>query len=166
MEGVDGRPEHVIEAVEGSLKRLNIETIDVLYQHRPDPAVPIEETVGAMADLVTVGKVKYLFRRLLPRFQQEAIAHNLKLVEALTQMAEARGCAPAQLALAWLLAQGDDIVPIPGARRIKHLEENAAASALVMSQEELGKLHQLLTAHDVAGARYGANTKSFLDTHR
>lgn len=239
MEGVDGRPEHVIEAVNGSLQRLNVDTIDLLYQHRPDPSVPIEDTVGAMADLVKAGKVKHLglsevspellrrahavhpitalqseyslwfrdveqdilptcrelgigfvpfsplgrgfltgsikgadmlpegdFRRLLPRFQQDAITQNLRLVEALTQMAQARGCTSAQLALAWLLAQGDDIAPIPGARRIKHLEENAAASEIVMSPAELDQLHQLLAAHEIVGERYGERTKSFLNTKR
>ncbi|MBO0663589.1 aldo/keto reductase [Jiella sp. MQZ9-1] len=223
--GTDSRPEHVRQVAEECLSRLGIETIDLFYQHRVDPDVPIEETVGAMADLVKAGKVRALglseagpdtirrahathpiaalqneyslftrdpedeilplcaklgislvpysplgrgqltgsltspdqlgendFRRNLPRFQAEAMAANAALVETLKSLAEARGVTAAQLALAWLLSRRDFIVPIPGARKIKHLEENAAAADIRLTEAEQAEIGEKL-AH-VAGARY------------
>ncbi|AMP07491.1 aldo/keto reductase [Collimonas pratensis] len=228
LAGVDSRPQHVRDVVEASLKRLGVETIDLLYQHRVDPQVPIEDVVGAMAELVQAGKVRHLglsemsaatlrrahavhpiaavqseyslwsrdqeqeilplcaelgigfvpysplgrgfltgkisssgqlaaddFRRTLPRFQEGALQSNRILLEALTPLAGARGCTPAQLALAWLLAQGDNIVPIPGARQIKHLEENAAAADIVLRADELAAIRAVLDGDLVVGQRYG-----------
>ena len=227
MAGVDSRPEHVHEAVEGSLRRLGVDCIDLLYQHRVDPQVPIEDTVGAMAELVRAGKVRHLglsevsaatlrrahavhpiaavqseyslwsrdaerevlpvcrelgigfvpysplgrgfltgkltstdslaaddFRRTLPRFQDEALRHNLALVDALTGLAASRGCTPAQLALAWLLAQHEQIVPIPGARRVSHLEENAAAADIELDADARAAITAALPPSDVVGQRY------------
>ncbi|CUI04886.1 aldo/keto reductase [Massilia antarctica] len=204
--GVDSRPAQLRAAVEGSLARLGVETIDLLYQHRVDPALPIEDVVGVMADLVREGKVLHLglseasattlrracavypiaalqseyslwsrdvedevlpacralgvgfvpysplgrgfltgqlgltatlatddYRRGLPRFQDEALRANAPLVARLEQLAAARGVSAAQLALGWLLAQGEQIVPIPGVRRLAHLEQNVAAAQLVLS---------------------------------
>ena len=197
---INGRPEYVRAACDASLKRLNVDTIDLYYQHRVDPQVPIEETVGAMAELVQEGKVRYLglseaspatirrahavhpitalqteyslwsrepedeiletmrdlgiafvaysplgrgfltgqikryedfaeddYRKLSPRFQGDNFARNLKLVKRVEAIAKAKGCTPAQLALAWVLAQGEDVIPIPGTKRRSYLEENAAA---------------------------------------
>jgi aryl-alcohol dehydrogenase-like predicted oxidoreductase len=225
--GIDGRPEYVRSACDASLKRLGIEQIDLYYQHRVDPAVPIEETVGAMSQLVEAGKVRYLglseasaetirsaarvhpisalqseyslwtrdmeidvlptcrelgigfvaysplgrgfltgaiqnpeqlasndWRRTNPRFQAENFDQNQRLVTAVTELAEERGCTPAQLALAWLLHQGEDIVPIPGTRRISRLDENVGAVHLRLSDEELERIEQMLTTNVVAGTRY------------
>lgn len=228
MSGVDSRPEHVREVAEASLKRLGVEVIDLLYQHRVDPQVPIEDTVGAMADLVKAGKVRALglseagaaiirrahsvhpisalqseyslwtrdpegevletcrelgigfvpfsplgrgfltgkiqkpddfgsddFRRTLPRFSPENMAANASLVAALEEMAGAKGVTAAQLALAWVINQGDFIVPIPGARKIAHLEQNVAAADIVLSPEELKTLGDMLAPEKFAGKRYG-----------
>ncbi|ARO22132.1 aldo/keto reductase [Rhizobium sp. S9] len=225
--GVDSRPEHVRAVAEASLKRLGIETIDLLYQHRVDPNVPIEETVGAMAKLVKEGKVRALglseagsatirrahavhpiaalqseyslwtrdpeedvlatcrelgigfvpysplgrgfltgairkaddlatddFRRQVPRFQAENFDANVALVATLEKLAAAKGVTAAQLALAWVLNQGDDIVPIPGARKLHHLEQNVAAADITLSTEELGQLGEAIPAAQVAGKRY------------
>ncbi|WP_434733360.1 aldo/keto reductase [Rhizobium sp. YTUHZ044] len=225
--GVDSRPEHVRAAAEASLKRLGIETIDLLYQHRVDPNVPIEETVGAMAELVKEGKVRALglseagsatirrahgvhpiaalqseyslwtrdpeedvlatcrelgigfvpysplgrgfltgairkaddlvaddFRRQVPRFQAENFDANAALVATLEKLAAAKGVTAAQLALAWVLNQGDDIVPIPGARKLHHLEQNVAAADITLSAEELDQLGEAIPAAQVAGKRY------------
>ncbi|MCM2473731.1 aldo/keto reductase [Rhizobium sp. CG5] len=226
--GTDSRPEHVLEVAEASLKRLGIEVIDLFYQHRVDPAVPIEDTVGAMADLVRQGKVRAIglseasaatlrrahavhpiaaiqseyslwtrdpeengvlatcrelgigfvpfsplgrgvltgalktldgmadndFRRSLPRFQAENFDANLALITALEQMAADKGVTPGQLALAWVLAQGDFIVPIPGTTKIANLEKNVAAADIVLSAEEVQALGDLLSPAKVAGARY------------
>lgn len=224
--GVDSRPEHIREAVEGSLKRLGIDTIDLLYQHRVDPAVPIEDTVGAMAELVQAGKVRFLglseasaatlrrahavhpisalqseyslwyreaekevlptcvelgigfvpysplgrgfltgkfdptqledgdMRRGLPRFQDEALRQNMRLVEALNALAQERGCTAAQLALAWLLAQGPSIAPIPGARKIAHLADNASAAEVTLDGEALAAITAAMPAGEVVGERY------------
>ncbi len=225
MGGTDSRPEHVKEVCEASLKRLGVETIDLFYQHRVDPDVPIEDTVGAMAELVQAGKVRALglseagpetirrahathpiaalqneyslftrdpedriiplceelgislvpysplgrgqltggltspdqlaegdFRKNLPRFQAEAMAANAALVETLKGLAEARGVTAAQLALAWLLSRKDFVVPIPGARKIKHLEENAAAADITLTESERTEIGEKLA--NVAGARY------------
>lgn len=226
--GTDSRPENVRAVAEASLKRLGIEVIDLYYQHRVDPDVPIEETVGAMSELVRAGKVKALglseagsetirkahavhpiaavqseyslwtrdveengvletcrtlgigfvpfsplgrgvltgalkkldgladddFRRSLPRFAAENFDANLALVALLEEMAAEKGVAPAQLALAWVLAQGDFIVPIPGASKVPHLEQNAAAAAIVLTPEEAARLGDLLSPAKVAGGRY------------
>lgn len=227
MAGVDSRPEHIVQAVEASLSRLGIECIDLLYQHRVDPAVPIEDVVGAMAGLVRAGKVRHLglsevsaatlrrahavhpiaavqseyslwsrdveaevlpacralgigfvpysplgrgfltgqltssaalapddYRHSLPRFQPRAMAANAALVAELQRLAAARGATAAQLALAWLLAQGTDIVPIPGARSVAHLEENVAAAQIKLSESELAAIGAAFAAASVHGARY------------
>ncbi|MFO7276015.1 MAG: aldo/keto reductase [Pseudomonadota bacterium] len=234
--GVDGRPEYVAAACEASLKRLGVEHIDLYYQHRVDPKVPIEETVGAMAKLVEAGKVRYIglseasastirraasvhpitalqseyslwtrdveqevlptcrelgigfvaysplgrgfltgairkvddlapddWRRTNPRFQDENLEVNRKLVEAVTEIARERGCTPAQLALAWLLHQGDDIVPIPGTRKIERLEENAAATRIQLTDSELERIDQVLAQHPVAGMRYPEAGMAFVN---
>ncbi|MBA3692768.1 MAG: aldo/keto reductase [Acidobacteria bacterium] len=225
---IKGKPEYVRQAVEGSLKRLGIETIDLYYQHRVDPETPIEETVGAMAELVKEGKVKYLglseasaetlrrasrvhpitalqseyslwtrdvedndvlaacrelnigfvaysplgrgflsgeikrfedlaaddYRRQSPRFQGENFDKNIKLVEKVEEIARAKGVTTSQLALAWVLAQGQDIVPIPGTKRRKYLEQNAEAAEIILSQEELAAIEDVFPKDAVSGLRY------------
>ncbi|WP_157017043.1 aldo/keto reductase [Mesorhizobium xinjiangense] len=228
MAGVDSRPAHVREVAEASLKRLGVEAIDLFYQHRVDPDVPIEDTIGAMAELVKEGKVRALglseagaaiirrahavhpisalqseyslwtrdpegevldtcrelgigfvpfsplgrgfltgkiqkpddfgdtdFRRTLPRFSAENMAANAALVKMLEEMAEAKGVTTAQLALAWVVNQADFIVPIPGARKIAHLEQNVAAADIVLSADELATLADMLAPEKFAGDRYG-----------
>jgi len=225
--GINGRPEYVIAACDASLKRLRVDYIDLYYQHRVDPNVPIEDTVGAMAQLVAAGKVRHLglseassatirraaavhpiatlqteyslwtrdvendvlptarecgigfvpysplgrgfltgaiknveqlakddWRRMNPRFQDENFDTNQRLVDAVTQLAAEKGCTPAQLALAWLLHQGPDIVPIPGTRRIERLEENAGATRVELSTRDLERIDQVLSTNVVAGTRY------------
>ncbi|WP_111266581.1 aldo/keto reductase [Marilutibacter maris] len=225
--GIDGSPGYVAAACDASLKRLGVDHIDLYYQHRVDPKVPIEDTVGAMARLVDAGKVRHLglseasgetvrraaavhpiaalqseyslwtrdvehdalpvcrelgigfvpysplgrgfltgaidstatlsdndWRRQNPRFQDGNIDVNRALVEAVTALAQARGCTPAQLALAWLLHRGPDIVPIPGTRKIGRLDENAAATALALDADALARLDEVLASHEVAGTRY------------
>ncbi len=225
--GVNGRPEYVRSACDMSLRRLQIDHIDLYYQHRVDPNVPIEETVGAMAELVQAGKVRTLglseagaatlrrahklhpitalqseyslwtrdpeaevlplcrelgigfvaysplgrgflsgrirsradladhdWRRDNPRFQADAIAGNLPLAQTIAALASAKGCTPGQLSLAWLLAQGSDIVPIPGTKRVPYLEENAAAAAIVLTPEELQAIATALPPGAAIGARY------------
>lgn len=228
--GVNGRPDYVRQAVDGSLRRLGVEQLDLYYQHRVDPEVPIEETVGAMAELVRAGKVLYLglseassetlrrahrihpiaalqsefslwsrdpqehgvlatcrelgvalvaysplgrgfltgalkspddfaaddYRRLSPRFQGENFQRNLELVERVGALAEAKGVTPGQVALAWVLAQGEDIVPIPGTRRRHYLLENLAALEVQLSASERAELDDLFTPESVAGTRYPA----------
>ncbi|RWO10411.1 MAG: aldo/keto reductase [Mesorhizobium sp.] len=227
MAGVDSRPEHVKAVAEASLKRLGTEVIDLYYQHRVDPNVPIEDTVGAMAELVREGKVRALglseasaatirrahavhpisavqseyslwsrdpeeevfavcrelgigfvpysplgrglltgtiakpealgaddWRRGLPRFQADAMAANAAVVATLETMAAGKGVTPAQLALAWVLHQGDFIVPIPGARKIRHLEQNAAAAQIALSQAEVAAIGDALSPEKVVGKRY------------
>ncbi|MGA2265532.1 MAG: aldo/keto reductase [Phycisphaerae bacterium] len=224
---VDGRPEYVRQACEASLKRLNVETIDLYYQHRVDPDTPIEDTVGAMAELVRAGKVRYLglseaapatlrracavhpiaalqteyslwtrdpegpvldtcrelgvgfvaysplgrgfltarfkkpqdfsdsdFRHTHPRFQGENLQRNLRLAEAVERMAREKGCTPAQLALAWVLGRGEDIVPIPGTKHLRYLEENLAALEIRLTAEELGRLDEAFPPGAAAGDRY------------
>lgn len=225
--GVDGRPENARAVAEASLKRLGTDVIDLYYQHRVDPTVPIEETVGAMAELIRQGKVRALglseasastirrahavhpiaavqseyslwtrdpedevlevcrelgigfvpysplgrgmltgairkvddleqddFRRNLPRFQAENLDANAALVGTLTGIAKAKGVTAAQLALAWVLNQGDFIVPIPGARKLDHLEQNAAAAEIDLSADELAMLGEAVSPSRVAGKRY------------
>jgi aryl-alcohol dehydrogenase-like predicted oxidoreductase len=225
--GVNGRPEYVRQACEGSLKRLGVETIDLYYQHRVDPNTPIEDTVGAMADLVREGKVRYLglseasvatirrahkvhpisvvqteyslwsrdpedglldslrtlgigfvaysplgrgfltgqikrvedlaaddFRRQNPRFQGANFQKNLELVTKVEEIAEEHKCTPAQLALAWVLAQGDDIVPIPGTRHPKRVEENVGALKVVLSENDLRRIDLAAPKGAAAGERY------------
>ena len=225
--GVNGKPEYVKQACTASLKRLNIDVIDLYYQHRVDPNVPIEETVGAMADLVKEGKVRFLglseaapntirraykvhkitalqteyslwtrdpemelldlcqelgisfvaysplgrgflsgrfkpdqglpendYRKNHPRFQKENIEHNFKLVKQLEEIAKEKNCTTAQLALAWVLHQRDYIVPIPGTKKIKYLEENAAAVDIKLSQAELKKINEAAPMGFTKGLRY------------
>jgi aryl-alcohol dehydrogenase-like predicted oxidoreductase len=225
--GVSGRPEYVRQACDASLTRLGVDHIDLYYQHRVDPNVPIEETVGAMAELVKQGKVRYLglseaaagtirrahkehpisalqteyslwsrdpeddilptvrelgigfvaysplgrgfltgrfrrfedleandYRRNSPRFQGENFAKNLQLVDQVRALAERKGVTPSQLALAWVLAQGRDLVPIPGTKHVKYLEENVAASNVQLSAEELRQLDAIAPKGVAAGTRY------------
>lgn len=225
---VDGRPETVRKSAEGSLKNLGLETIDLYYQHRMDPKTPIEETIGAMADLVKEGKIRFIgiseaepelierahkthpltavqteyslwtrdiehngvletvrrlgigfvpysplgrgfltgaiktpddfeegdFRKNNPRFMGENFKKNLKIVDQLKQLAEEKGVTAAQLALAWVLAKGDDLVPIPGTKRRKYLEENAKASDITLSDEEVTEMDNIFPPEITAGSRY------------
>ncbi len=219
--GVDGSPEYAHRACDASLRRLGVDHIDLYYLHRPDPAVPIEETVGAMAELVAAGKVRHLglsessadtirraaavhpiaavqsewsvfsrdieravlpmcrelgigvvpysplgrglltgalptafadddFRRTLPRFQQENLERNLETVEAVREIAAAHGATAGQVALAWLLAQGGDVAPIPGTKRVRYLEENVGALDVALTPADLARLDAL----EPAGDRY------------
>ncbi|MEE4281072.1 MAG: aldo/keto reductase [Pseudomonadales bacterium] len=225
--GVNGHPEYVKQACDASLQRLDVETIDVYYQHRMDPSVPIEDTVGAMADLVQAGKIKYIglseagaetleraqavhpisvlqseysmwtrgledkilpvcrtlgiglvaysplgrgfltgmfksredleesdWRLAAPRFAEEHFQQNLKLVEHLTELADAKQCTAAQLALAWLAHQGDDIVPIPGTRSTARLQENAQSVSISLDDDELQSINDMLDKIDILGTRY------------
>jgi aryl-alcohol dehydrogenase-like predicted oxidoreductase len=222
---IDGSPENVRKTIDGTLERLGIDQVDLYYQHRVDPNVPIEETVGAMAELVEAGKVKHLglseaapetirrahavhpitalqteysvfardpeveilptcrelgigfvaysplgrgflsgrfsdpseldendFRRSQPRFQGDNLEANMRIVAKLREIAEEKDVTPAQLALAWVLAQGDDIVPIPGTKRRSYLEENAAAADIELSEEDLTRIDDELP--EVSGERY------------
>jgi aryl-alcohol dehydrogenase-like predicted oxidoreductase len=225
--GVNGKPDYVRQACDASLKRLGVDTIDLYYQHRVDPNTPIEETVGAMAELVKLGKVRHLGlseaggstlrraakvhpiaalqteyslwsrdvereilptcrelgigfvaysplgrgfltgkirkpqdlgqgdrRHIFPRFQEANFLKNLQLVERIEQMAAKKNCKASQLALAWLLAQGQDIVPIPGTKKINYLKENAAAAKIKMTAAELGEIDQQLPMGAAEGERY------------
>ena len=225
--GVNGKPEYVREACDASLKRLGVDHIDLYYQHRVDPEVPIEDTVGAMAELVRAGKVRWLglseaapetirrahkvhpisalqteyslwsrdpegelldtvrelgiafvpysplgrgfltgsirkvedlaandWRRQNPRFQGEAFAANVRLADTVQAMAAERGCTAAQLALAWLLAQGPDIVPIPGTRSVERLQDNLGALDLRLSADDLARLDRELPRGAAQGTRY------------
>src|SRR5450631_1231366 len=229
VRGVSGKPDHVRACCDASLKRLGVETIDLYYQHRVDPNTPIEETVGAMAELVRAGKVRYLglseagaatlrraskvhpiaavqteyslwtrdpedeilatcrelgigfvaysplgrgfltgqfkrfedfpaddYRRVSPRFQGDNFQKNLDLVRRIEDLAKEKGCKPSQLALAWVLAQGEDIVPIPGTKRRKYLEENIDAVGIVLSAAELQEIGAAFPAGATAGTRYPA----------
>lgn len=234
--GVSSRPEYIRRSVEGSLKRLGVEVIDLYYQHRVDPEVPIEEVVGTMADLISEGKIRYIglseasvatlerahkvhpitalqteyslwtrdaeqgvlaacerlgigfvpysplgrgfligaiqrpeeldaddFRRSNPRFQGENFARNLALVEKVAELAKQKGVAPSQLALAWVLAQGEHIVPIPGTKRRRYLEENIAAAELTLSTAELAAIEAVFPLQAAAGARYGAESMTYIN---
>ena len=223
--GTNSRPEHIRDVADASLKRLGIEVIDLLYQHRVDPNVPIEDVAGTVGELVKAGKVRYFglseagpdtirrahkvhpvsalqseyslwtrdpekavlptlrelgiglvpysplgrgflagalkgqpaegdFRRFMPRFQGEALAKNLSLVETLTRLAGAKGHTPAQLALAWLLHQGPDIAPIPGTTKVSRLEENVAAAEIALTRDDLAAIEAAVPETEVEGARY------------
>jgi aryl-alcohol dehydrogenase-like predicted oxidoreductase len=227
VRGVSGKADYVRRSCEASLRRLGVETIDLYYQHRVDPKTPIEETVGAMAQLVKEGKVRYLglseasaqtlrravkvhpiaalqteyslwtrdpeggilaacrelgigfvaysplgrgfltgqfrkfedlpaddYRRNSPRFQGENFQKNLDLVRRVEEIAREKGCTASQLALAWVLAQRDDIVPIPGTKRRKYLEENAAAVEVKLSKEDLRRIDEVFPPEAAAGGRY------------
>ncbi|MGD0390889.1 MAG: aldo/keto reductase [Tepidisphaeraceae bacterium] len=229
FKGVNGKPQYVRSACEASLKRLGVEVIDLYYQHRVDPNTPIEETVGAMAELVRQGKVRFLGlseasastirramkvhaiaalqteyslwtreveaeilptcrelgigfvaysplgrgfltgqfkrpqelpegdrRRQFPRFQGENFDKNLDLVKKIEQMAVRKGCKPSQLALAWVLAQGQDIVPIPGTKKLNYLEENAGAIDVKLSESELKEIDRIIPHGVATGERYPA----------
>jgi aryl-alcohol dehydrogenase-like predicted oxidoreductase len=225
--GLDGRPENVKRACDGSLQRLGIDHIDLYYQHRIDPDVPIEETVGAMSELVDAGKVRYLglseaapetirrahavhpitaiqseyslwtrdpedevlptlrelgigfvaysplgrgfltgqirsmddlpeddWRRTNPRFQEEALRENIRLADTVKELAQQRSITPAQLALAWVMAKGEDIVPIPGTKRVAYLEDNVGADDVQLSAEDVATLDEAVSPEAVAGSRY------------
>ncbi|MGB7301652.1 MAG: aldo/keto reductase [Burkholderiaceae bacterium] len=226
LRGFNSHPDYVRQACDASLKRLGVDTIDLYYQHRLDPETPIEETVGAMADLVRSGKVRYLglsevgpralrrahavhpiaavqteyslwsrdvepmipvmrelgvglvpysplgrgflsgsftnvdqlavgdFRHGQPRFQGERFENNRRLVERFAQFAADKGCSPAQLALAWLLAQGPDVVPIPGTKRVSYLEDNCGAREVALDEPEIAELSALIPPEAVDGDRY------------
>jgi aryl-alcohol dehydrogenase-like predicted oxidoreductase len=234
--GVDGSPANVKRACEGSLKRLGIDHIDLFYQHRIDPGVPTEETVGAMAELVAEGKVRYLglseasaetirrahavhpitavqseyslwtrdpedgvldtlrelgiglvaysplgrgfltgqirsmddlpaddWRRSNPRFQEDALKENLALADRVTELAAKRGVTPAQLALAWVMAKGEDVVPIPGTKSPKRLEENAAAADVKLTPADVEELDHAISRDAVSGARYPEQMMTMLN---
>ncbi len=234
--GLDSRPAHIRAVVEGSLMRLRTDRIDLLYQHRVDPAVPIEDVVGTMADLVREGKARFLglseageatirrahavhpiaalqseyslwernleagiipvlrelgiglvpfcplgrgflaggvrraedypegdFRRGDPRFQGANFDANVRAAEVVREVAAAQSATPAQVALAWLLAKGDDVVPIPGTKRRRYLEENVAAASLALDAAELARLDEALAPERVAGPRYNERHASFVD---
>jgi aryl-alcohol dehydrogenase-like predicted oxidoreductase len=231
--GVNSRPEHIREVCDASLGRLGVDVIDLFYQHRVDPAVPMEDVAGTVGDLVKAGKVRYFglseagaanirrahavhpvsavqseyslwsrdveqavlptcrelgigfvpysplgrgflaagatqigendFRRNMPRWQGDALASNQRLFDSLASLAAAKGCTPAQLALAWLLHQGDHIVPIPGTSKVHRLEENAAAVAIRLSPDDCAQIEAAVPAEAVTGARYDDIGKTLLD---
>ncbi len=218
VRGVNGRPEYVRACCDASLKRLGLETIDLYYQHRVDPATPIEETVGAMAELVRAGKVRFLglseaspatlrrahavfpitalqseyslFTRdheagslaacrqlgigfvaysplgrglLTGRFHAGNLEANVELARPVLEMAAEKGCTPPQLALAWVLAKGGDIVPIPGTKTRRYLEPNVAAASVVLSAGEVERLDALFPLGAVRGERYGAVAAKLID---
>ncbi len=236
ISGVDSRPQHVREAVEGSLRRLKTDRIDLLYQHRVDPNVPIEETVGAMRELVHAGKVRFLglseageanirkahavhpisalqseyslwernlepkiipllrelgiglvpfsplgrgfltgkvkraeeydesdFRRNDPRYQGENFDANMRAAGIVREIAARKGATPGQIALAWLLHKGNDVVPIPGTKRRSYLEQNVASADIALSRDEMQTLDEALSPENVAGPRYGAAQMAMVD---
>jgi len=236
VRGISGSPDYVRSSIEGSLKRLGVEAIDLYYQHRIDAAVPIEDTVGALAALVHAGKLRYIglseasavtlerahkvhpitalqseyslwsrepesgalaacrrlgigfvpysplgrgfltgafqrpedlaaddYRRSSPRFQAENFAKNIALVEQVRVLAAEIGCTPAQIALAWVLAQGEDIVPIPGTKRRKYLEENIAALDIHLAPAKLAALNAMFPPNAAAGERYPAASMGALN---
>src|SRR5205809_785222 len=159
--GVDGRPEWVPQACDASLKRLGVDVIDLYYQHRVDPKVPIEDTVGAMSRLVEAGKVHKLAdlpaddrRRQHPRFEETNLQRNVEFVKKVEQFAREKGCTPGQLVLAWLLAQGGDVVPIPGTKRRDRLEENVGAAAVQLSADEVKRISDAVPTGAASGLRY------------
>jgi aryl-alcohol dehydrogenase-like predicted oxidoreductase len=230
--GINGRPEYVRKACDASLQRLGVEHIDLYYQHRVDASTPIEDTVGAMSELVHAGKVRFIglseaapatirrahkvhpiaalqteyslwsrdpedeilptvrelkigfvayspigrgfltgrirsvddldpddYRRHSPRFQGDNFARNLQLVKRIEELARVKGCTPAQLAIAWVLARGNDIVPIPGSRRVAHLEENVSATRVTLSPDELARIDDAAPKGVTAGDRYPDMTR-------
>jgi aryl-alcohol dehydrogenase-like predicted oxidoreductase len=234
--GVSGKADYVKRSCDASLRRLGVETIDLYYQHRVDPNTPIEETVGAMAELVKAGKVRYLglseasaqtlrravkvhpitalqteyslwtrdpengildtcrelgigfvaysplgrgfltgqfrrfedlpaddYRRNSPRFQGENFQKNLDLVRRVEEMAREKGCQPSQLALAWVLAQGDEVVPIPGTKRRKYLEENAGALQVKLSEQDLRRIDEVFPPEAAAGERYPEHVMALVE---
>lgn len=234
--GVSSRPEYIRRSVEGSLRRLGVEEIDLYYQHRVDPQVPIEDVVGTMAELIREGKIRHIglseasvatlerahkvhpitalqteyslwtrdaeqgvlaacerlgicfvpysplgrgfltgairrpedlaeddFRRGNPRFQGENFARNLALVEKVSELAAQKGVKPSQLALAWVLAQGEHIVPIPGTKRRRYLEENVAAAEIALSAAELAAIEAVFPLSAAAGDRYGAESMTYIN---
>jgi aryl-alcohol dehydrogenase-like predicted oxidoreductase len=236
VRGVSGKPEYVLRSCEGSLQRLGVDTIDLYYQHRVDPDTPIEETVGAMAQLVKEGKVRYLglseaspktlrravkvhpiaalqteyslwtrdpedeilstcrelgigfvaysplgrgfltgqfkkfedlaaddYRRNSPRFQGENFERNLDLVQRVQEMSKEKSCTPSQLALAWVLAQGENIVPIPGTKRRKYLDENVGALNVKLTPEDLRRIDDIFPRDATAGARYPAHMMNLVN---
>ncbi len=236
MLGISGRPEYVREACDASLKRLGVDHIDLYYQHRVDTEVPIEDTIGAMAELVAAGKIRHLgmseasaatlrraaavhpiaalqseyslwtrdvepeilptcrelgiglvpysplgrgfltgvftspddfaeddWRRANPRFQGENFRHNLRLVARIRDLSESKRCTPAQLALAWLLAQGEDVVPIPGTRHVSRLEENAAAVDVTLTEADLVHIDEVLPPGLAQGLRYPEAAMRFVN---
>ncbi len=236
FQGISGRPEYVKQACDASLERLGVDHIDLYYQHRVDPEVPIEDTVGAMAELVHAGKVRTLglseaaadtlrravavhpiaalqseyslwsrdleddilpacrelgiglvaysplgrgflsgairspddlaeddWRRMNPRFQGAAFEKNLELVQRIESLAKAKGCTPAQLALTWVLAQGNDVVPIPGTRRAERLDENAAAVEISLGEDELAEIDTVIPRDMAVGSRYPEEMMSLLN---
>jgi aryl-alcohol dehydrogenase-like predicted oxidoreductase len=236
INGVDSRPERVREAVEGSLRRLNTDRIDLLYQHRVDPVVPIEDTIGAMAELVREGKIRFLglseageqtirrahavhpisalqseyslwernlepriipalrelgiglvpfaplgrgfltgsvqraeeypegdFRKNDPRYQGGNFDANMHAASIVREIASHKGVAPGQIALAWLLHKGNDIVPIPGTKRRRYLEENVASANIALTVDEIRKLDDALAPENIAGPRYSAPQMAMID---
>ena len=236
VRGVNGRPDYIRRSCEGSLKRLGIETIDLYYQHRVDPSTPIEETVGAMAQLAKEGKIRHIglseaspqtlrraakvhaitalqteyslwsrepedeilatcrelgigfvaysplgrgfltglftkledfpeddYRRFSPRFQGENFRKNLDLVRRVEEIAKEKSCKPAQLALAWVLVQDKNIIPIPGTKRRKYLEENVAALEVKLSAEDLRRIEEIFPAGAAAGLRYPEHMMSIVN---
>lgn len=225
-QGFDSRPEHIREVVDASLQRLGTGHIDLLYQHRPDPDVPVEDVAGCVKDLIAAGKVRHFglsesnpdqirrahavcpvtalqseyslwsrdvevevlptlrelgigfvpysplgrgfltgqvrpdsvpqgdYRARMPRFTGDAAARNFRLVEALQALAADKGCTAGQLAIAWVLHQGDDVVPIPGTRQVARLEENLAAADIALSAEDLARIEATFPADAVVGTRY------------
>jgi len=233
--GTNGHPDYVRQSVEGSLKRLGTDVIDLYYQHRPDPAVPVEETIGALADLVREGKIRYIglsevsvsilerahsvhpitalqteyslwsrdveadilpacerlgigfvpysplgrgfltgqirsiddldaddYRRDSPRFQGENFAKNLQLAERIAELAQEKGIKPSQLALAWVLSRGDNMVPIPGTKHRHYLEENIAALDVSLSEAEIAAIEAVFPFRVAAGDRYNAEMMRIL----
>lgn len=236
VRGVNGKPDYIRRSCEGSLKRLGVETIGLYYQHRVDPATPIEETVGAMAQLVQEGKIRHIglseaspqtlrravkvhpitalqteyslwsrepedeilatcrelgtgfvaysplgrgfltgqftrfedfpgddYRRFSPRFQGENFQKNLDLVHGIEEIAREKGCKPAQLALAWVLAQDENIVPIPGTKRRKYLEENVAALDVKLTEEDMQRIDEIFPTGAAAGLRYPEHMMSIVN---
>ena len=234
--GLTSRPERIRRAVDGSLRRLGIDTIDLLYQHRVDPQVPIEEVAGTVADFVRAGKVRYFglseageatirrahavlpvaalqsewslwernleerlvavarelgigivpfsplgrgflagnvkraeeypegdFRRNDPRFQGKNFDANMRAAGVVRELASARGATPAQIALAWILQKGEDVVPIPGTKRRAYVEENVAATELLLADDELARLDAALAPDEIAGPRYNQKAMRWVD---
>ena len=235
VRGTNGHPDYVRKSVEGSLKRLGTDVIDLYYQHRPDPTVPVEDTMGALSDLVREGKIRYIglsevpvsilerahkvhpvtalqteyslwsrdveadilpacerlgigfvpysplgrgfltgqirsvddldlddYRRDSPRFQGDNFAKNLQLAEKISELAQEKGVKPSQLALAWVLARGDNIVPIPGTKHRHYLEENIAALDVSLSEAEIAAIEAVFPFRVAAGDRYNAELMRFL----